>query len=561
MGYCKNTVNKGLVLLFFTVSLLLSTPVLPSDSVQNKQALNILWIFSWHKDLPWQKEVEQGINKHFTKQHLETDFYYEYLDGSRLKALDTPKLIQSFLAKKYQNHYFDYIVFESEFATRFYLENQTYFSDLGRKIIVVNPEFEFQNSHLVEALVPVNFDYVGAASSLNTLHPDKNIVIISGAEKEAVNRVKMIQGALEQPNRTIESWPGLTLKQISERASKLPSNFIIVYALVFEDTEGTYYKPYHVAKVLSEHATVPVYSFWTSLMGSGVVGGYMLSGERVGEQVAKMLGNDFLTKNMIIPDKVVFHDHFFDNRAIQRWSIKPSQLPESSNLMFDTSGVMAVYYKEVLGATALFFGFFYWLRSRELKRYNSILDQTNKQLKRTHKELITTQQLLEEKNRLLKHQSITDGLTKVFNRSYLDRSLKNEVQRANRYDSYLSVIMVDIDHFKQINDSFGHQVGDVALVEVAKVIQENIRETDIYGRWGGEEFLIICPGTSVDQTLRLAEKLRVCIEAIKVRQVNKLTASFGVSGYSSNMSLDELLAKADSALYRSKEAGRNSVCS
>ena len=100
MGYCKNTVNKGLVLLFFTVSLLLSTPVLPSDSVQNKQTLNILWIFSWHKDLPWQKDVEQGINKHFATQHLETDFYYEYLDGSRLKALDTPKLIQSFLAKK-----------------------------------------------------------------------------------------------------------------------------------------------------------------------------------------------------------------------------------------------------------------------------------------------------------------------------------------------------------------------------------------------------------------------------------------------------------------------------
>jgi diguanylate cyclase (GGDEF)-like protein len=561
MENCKGSIFKGLFLLYLLVSVFSPVSALASDISHSKKSLNILWIFSWHKDLPWQKEIEQGIDKHFSFQNIDTDFYYEYLDGSRLNTLDNPGVVKDYISEKYRGYHFDYIVFESEYATRFYLDNQAYFSEFGSKKIVVNPEFEFENSNAVEALVPVNFDYSGIAPLLNTIHPDKNIVIVSGDGKEAIRRVNMIIGQLHKTNRKIEQWSGLTIKQLSDKASKLPSNYIIVYALVFQDSQGTYYKPYRVAEVLSDSASVPVYSFWTSLVGSGVVGGYMLSGERVGEQVAKMLANDFLTKTMIIPEKTVFHDHFFDYRETQRWGIKPSQLPENSILMFHESGVMEVYYKEIIGASALCFGFFYWLRSRELKRYNSVLDKTNKQLKQTHKKLINTQQLLEDKNRLLKYQSITDGLTKVFNRNYLDKSLKHEVQRANRYKSYLSVIMVDIDHFKQINDSYGHQVGDVALVEVAKMIQENIRETDIYGRWGGEEFLIICPGTSVDQTLRLAEKLRVCIEAIRVRQVNKLTASFGVSGYSSDMSLDELLAKADSALYRSKEAGRNSVCS
>jgi len=163
------------------------------------------------------------------------------------------------------------------------------------------------------------------------------------------------------------------------------------------------------------------------------------------------------------------------------------------------------------------------------------------------------------KNEELEEIAIRDKLTGLYNRRKLDESFAIEVSRAERYDRPLSVIMVDVDFFKAVNDTHGHPVGDAVLVETAERLLAALRTSDIPGRWGGEEFLIICPETPLEIAVQLAERLRIDYEQSEFPVVGRLTASFGVSAHHAGQRVDDILLGADEALYRAKKNGRNGV--
>ena len=168
-------------------------------------------------------------------------------------------------------------------------------------------------------------------------------------------------------------------------------------------------------------------------------------------------------------------------------------------------------------------------------------------------------------NRKLNEISITDALTGLFNRSYLLDRLNLEFKRASRNREAMSCLMIDLDHFKQINDTYGHRFGDIILEAVSKRLNGLIRETDIFGRYGGEEFLIILPNTNMDGAVNLAEKLRAGLEGEKITHEFfslLVTASFGVATneHTDVITADHLLQLSDRALYKAKETGRNRVC-
>jgi len=169
---------------------------------------------------------------------------------------------------------------------------------------------------------------------------------------------------------------------------------------------------------------------------------------------------------------------------------------------------------------------------------------------------ITESRLYEQR---LEKLSITDSLTGIFNRLKLDDAFSGEITRAKRYSHPLSVIMLDIDFFKSVNDSFGHKVGDSVLKEFAKLLQLNVRSSDILGRWGGEEFLIICPETDIAGTVALADKLKVAINEHQFPVVESITASFGVSSCEESLFCESLIGNADKALYVAKREGRNRI--
>jgi diguanylate cyclase (GGDEF)-like protein len=164
----------------------------------------------------------------------------------------------------------------------------------------------------------------------------------------------------------------------------------------------------------------------------------------------------------------------------------------------------------------------------------------------------------------LKHLAGHDGLTELFNHRQTREQLQREFERVSRYAGSLSLLMIDIDHFKAVNDRHGHPAGDVVLREVARVVSEAVRAVDIVGRYGGEEFVAILPQTDVEEARLLAERLRKAVEALAVPVGSAsvhVTISTGIASYPApNVDTsDELIREADRALYRAKQDGRNRV--
>lgn len=153
-----------------------------------------------------------------------------------------------------------------------------------------------------------------------------------------------------------------------------------------------------------------------------------------------------------------------------------------------------------------------------------------------------------------------DRLTGLYNRYKLDAVLKSEIERSRRSDSVFSIILLDIDDFKKVNDVHGHIIGDSVLKEFSEIIKSSIRKIDTAGRWGGEEFMIILPESDCDGGMVLAEKLRAKINEHKFDAVTHMSASFGVAAFEREISGIELVARADDAMYRAKRTGKNRVC-
>lgn len=188
---------------------------------------------------------------------------------------------------------------------------------------------------------------------------------------------------------------------------------------------------------------------------------------------------------------------------------------------------------------------------------------------KTHVELKKVREELEQKNaslqqayQILEVSATTDSLPQVFNRREMAKRLEYEQTNHERNHRSFAIIIADIDYFKKVNDTYGHECGDKVLVAVAQLLKSNTRKIDCVARWGGEEFLLLLPETDAAGAAKLAEKLRKIIEDTVFYHGNaefRITITFGVCEYKRNLTLDQLIASADNALYEGKAAGRNRV--
>lgn len=161
----------------------------------------------------------------------------------------------------------------------------------------------------------------------------------------------------------------------------------------------------------------------------------------------------------------------------------------------------------------------------------------------------------------IEKEARSDHLTGLLNRFSGEESLQEEIEKARRYKHQLSLIMCDIDHFKRVNGDFGHNIGDKVLSRFANILTDVIREVDLASRWGGEEFLVICPNTNIQEAGQLAERLRTTVASYDFDPIPALTCSFGVATYNKTENFLHLVKRADDALSRAKQYGRNQVSS
>ena len=163
----------------------------------------------------------------------------------------------------------------------------------------------------------------------------------------------------------------------------------------------------------------------------------------------------------------------------------------------------------------------------------------------------------------LENMALTDGLTGLYNRRYFDMFYENIFNQSSRYGMPLTLIMCDIDHFKKINDTYGHDKGDVVLKEIATILKSNTRKTDIAARFGGEEFMVCLPSTEITSALDVARKIKQMVLNVKTKDIKKVTVSMGVTSYRKEFDNNPtgLLKRLDDLLYEAKKRGRNRIIS
>ena len=180
-------------------------------------------------------------------------------------------------------------------------------------------------------------------------------------------------------------------------------------------------------------------------------------------------------------------------------------------------------------------------------------------LARDKRDLLHRQAGLQKKIEELSCLSMTDTLTGLMNRRAIEPLITNEMNRTNRFNTPVSLLILDLDHFKRVNDNYGHEFGDTVLTHVSDIIRSLCRRTDNYARWGGEEFLILAGDTTAANAVYLAEKIRRKIQSASVGSLQEITVSIGVSSFHKGEDFRQWFKRADMALYQAKDLGRNRI--
>ncbi len=264
-----------------------------------------------------------------------------------------------------------------------------------------------------------------------------------------------------------------------------------------------------------------------------------------------------------------FHQMF--NAGLNEWRISADALPENSIIEHKDEDVWSLYGGYILigvsvliAETALLFGLLYNYKKR-LKAESDLRDLNNslEELVDTRtKELQIAKARLEELNKQLDYSSRIDVLTGLYNRRHMEERLGEEHQVFLRTGREFSVMSADIDDFKLVNDTYGHDAGDAVLKNLSKLFLSMVREYDVVARWGGEEFLLLFPGMKKEDAFERAQAIKREVESVSglYNGVNlHATVTLGVATISGGESIDELLKKADNALYKGKSMGKNTV--
>ena len=554
---------------FFIFYLVLTTQIVFAQQEQTKLPLKILFVNSWNKGMPWQTSVEKGLQSGLNLIRQPYQLYLEYLDAGRFTEKSQQIIFSKYIEGKFSCKKIDVIIAEGFPASGFLRDIPEFCPGLKR--LYVNPgaksgQWETDSSEN-ELIIPLLQDYRQAiAEMIRLLSPKKIYIVADAFDRSGVNRLNATKIALSSYKDKYETEYLLNLPQdeLLSKVSNLPPNSIIFYLPILQYGKGQRTIPYKVASLIVEHANAPVMSKWASLMGSGILGGYLLSGEQVGKIAAKSL-DTLINGKKITPGIEKAYEYIYDWRQLRRWNIKTERLPETSIVKYRSPTILDEYYKEavflfcsLLMMVLLLIALIIVNQKRKialsmLKHEHALLEQ--RVLERTID--LNKAKLLAEK------QARTDPLTGLNNRRRFFESGQILIDQTKRYQRSLSVMMLDIDFFKKVNDTYGHAFGDIVLKMVAQKIFCTIRTSDIAGRIGGEEFAVMLPESKPNKVQNLANRLRKAIEDETVKaekEVIKVTMSIGISEYrEKESSIEEALSRADEALYQAKEQGRNRV--
>ncbi|MEW6608345.1 MAG: diguanylate cyclase [bacterium] len=361
----------------------------------------------------------------------------------------------------------------------------------------------------------------------------KLAAILANQASLAIDRIQLIQQEDEQKSMVKKRTQELnSLYHLGIRLSS-SLNYIELIQILEEELHKIFYSP-----------IILLMLFW-----EGIKKVIISSQYRITDTMIERVKNELTHKLSLFYDEEVNLDSF-EFTIHQKGKILPVSKKELAQPMATSLLLPLVSADNVIGVISLGNNISQHPFTKEDLRLFNII---------AHHGAVAIEQALLHKR--VEELAITDGLTGLFNHRHFQECLDTEIKQSHRYGAPFSLIMLDIDDFKDYNDTYGHVEGDAALVKMAKVMEESLREVDIIARYGGEEFVVILPQTDNKAAYLAANRLRVAVKRTKFIQDSSLTISLGVATYPQHGAQKmELIRKVDEALYHAKSRGKNQVC-
>lgn len=514
-----------------------------AESVRNVLVLN-----SYHQELPWTRGFTEGLRKASKETPIEWHLYFENMDVTRIETFDESMYL-SYLSSKYAGHIIDGIIADSEPAAEFVKRNHSELTAPVRIYYSDAPNPGSSGYVIGTRLSRYAEKTLGMAISQN---PGRDqIVLIESGTPALENKEMLLRSELESyPNIKLSVRSNFYLDEFLDEATQYGDDTIILYNLVFSDKSGTTYVPREVVKKIAEVSPVPVYAFYSTFLGTGIVGGHLNDANTAGRSSLIAMADFFRTGKFSKTYPVT--KTTIDATAAKRFGIKLSGLGPDTLIINQPDSWLAQNFQFILwgfiaAILLTLFGFVWATKLRAV----------NRQLSRLNEFLQDSQQELEVTNYNLKKQSMIDPLTGLLNRRAMLPKLKEAIYECSRYQTASLLMLLDLDDFKVINDQHGHNCGDRVLERVSETLNQETRVSDSLARWGGEEFLILAKATALSEAGPFAENIRAKIESLDFGSEFTVTISIGICLVRPDLSVDRLLEKADEAMYRAKHEGKN----
>lgn len=562
------------------VLVLLALAWIPTARADGADA-RILFINSYHRGYSWSDGIEDGLRERLEASGRKIELSIEYLDSRRFAYGTQIEPLAQAMEAKYANYRPDLIVVSDNAAFDFVIRyRERLFSGLPIVFCGFNnfrPEVIAGISNITGVNEEISIE--DAVAMALKIHPRTRTLafIVSTADASSKRIAEVAEQSVFPELRKrfdVVVLKDASIDAIRRALSALPKDSLLFLSgQVSDQGFGRALTPAENGRLISAVSPFPAYTFWDFHLGSGVLGGHIITGPEQGHKAAEIALRvldgtpaDSIPVVMTTPTRDVF-----EYPVMERFGVSFADLPAGASVLHRPFSLWDAYRWQIVFAASLILletlliGLLLHV-VRDRRKAVQALAQERALLERR---VTQRTQELEAANAELARLSLTDSLTGLANRRRLDETLTLELARLRRSGACLSLIMLDVDHFKPFNDTYGHVAGDDCLRRVGLLIGSMVgRAPDLAARYGGEEFAVVLPETGADGAALMAERIRAGIEALAIPHrtspvTDRVTASLGVVtldfSYHPEVSVDEAIALGDAQLYEAKKDGRNRV--